>query len=458
MEQPLGGWAEDRICYVCGSSCAPTHTLRSTPGPRPDDPYFPFLEGHEPPLGCRRINDPVPYVRSCYLCYTLLTQQWDRYQKDNTPHNRRLYWLKRVDNGPYAGAEMGTQEYANDVLGITPTPVYPPRDPGLTPMEDGPSAPPGASGAIGPPPGSSVLDLRQSPLTSAPNGGGNNSNPGSYTSSTGTTGTDILDLSMPDKNSNTQVCYVCGEEHRRGSLTHIGARPTPNQPFFPSLMLHSRPARSRPMDSAGRVLACQACTQHLLHQWQLYQAQGVGHTERNYTLRKRAPPATDSFVCYTCSLEYPPSSARVTYAGPNPEGATYYPFIARLEKPHRAKPISPTNQVEVCSICFKSIPQKHQGFTGLPTAAPAASTPPAHPPPQPNNKSPDIRFRPYEMTKPSTPKQTPPATPTTKDDGAMVSQPPGAGPLSSAHPTYVCPSCCQMVSRSETEWVPTAPE
>uniref|UniRef100_A0A0A9XQ57 Genetic suppressor element 1 n=3 Tax=Lygus hesperus TaxID=30085 RepID=A0A0A9XQ57_LYGHE len=464
MEQPLGGWAEDRICYVCGSSCAPTHTLRSTPGPRPDDPYFPFLEGHEPPLGCRRINDPLPYVRACYLCYTLLTQQWDRYQKDSTPHNRRLYWLKRVDNGPYAGAEMGTQEYANDVLGITPTPVYPPRDPGLAPMEDGPNAHPGASGAIGPPsgaigppPGASVLDLRQSPLTSAPNGGGNHSNPGSYTSSTGTTGTDILDLSMPDKNSNTQVCYVCGEEHRRGSLTHIGARPTPNQPFFPSLMLHSRPARSRPMDSAGRVLACQACTQHLLHQWQVYQAQGVGHTERNYTLRKRAPPATDSFVCYTCSLEYPPSSARVTYAGPNPEGATYYPFIARLEKPHRAKPISPTNQVEVCSICFKSIPQKHQGYTGLPTA-PAASTPPSHPPPQPNNKSPDIRFRPYEMSKPSTPKQTPPATPTTKDDGAVVSQPPGAGPLSSAHPTYVCPSCCQMVSRSETEWVPTAPE
>lgn len=381
---------EALVCFACGGSGhTQEYSLRITPR-APGEPYFPFLDSHEPPVNYRGPRGHS--VNVCGLCSTLLNQQWERYQRDGTPHSRRLYWLKRVDNGPYTGAELAAQgEYAANFLSLDHQ-QQPFRDSGISSLEE--VVPPPMPNSNLSQKNDSALDLRQSPsIVSAPNGG--HSNPGSVTSSSGT---DILDLSMPDKNSNTQVCYVCGEEHRRGSLTHIGARPLPNQPFFPSLMLHPRPSRSRPMDSAGRVLACSVCHQHLLHQWQAYQAQGIAHSDRNYVLRKRVQPAqhiNEASTCSVCGTE---------------SGGFYQQGAA-----------------QVCATCYNKSQKPQQERKSSPAS-----------------KSPDIRFRPYEMSKPTV---KPSSSATSKD---AVSNQSGSN--------FRCPVCCNMAHRHEAQWLPSAPE
>lgn len=128
----------------------------------------------------------------------------------------------------------------------------------------------------------SALDLRNSSIgsnsvnLSSIQGIGSNSNSSTGSAGGGSIGggTDILDLSMPDKNSVTEVCYVCGDEQRRGSLMELSTcvpKDTKDleKPFFPIFdESHARPARSRPKDPKSMVQACKACYSHLMTQWQ----------------------------------------------------------------------------------------------------------------------------------------------------------------------------------------------
>lgn len=464
------------VCYVCGfRGAGELYSLRVRPNQdRPNEASFPFLEGHEPPNGLAPASQQS-YVRVCSICYTMLMQQWESYEREGRPYSQRLYHLKRFDGKNFIGAEMSLQgEYAAQMLGLSSehlavsTGVSAPGGPTVSgipvssaypqqiaeamqyysaytrpdaasvvqlgaltsgrPMsrETGNYQPPNSAAAdtretpirsssrneriespqgtykrnvesYGPPSGGvrpssrneklstrpmsrdrvtpvslsaqSAPGLAQSTplpqttrpssfaqhkfklgyLNSQPSGGTpgsnsvvtttaagasatalealsgkaalyqqqlarqqqnvsggpavayssqvaathaslhaameedgaldlrNNSSRSSDSSSTMPSAADILDLSMPDKNSITEVCYVCGDEYRRGSLIELGTvlpkeAKDVDKAYFPIFgETHPRPARSRPKDPKGNIQACKLCHQHLVQQWHHYQ-------------------------------------------------------------------------------------------------------------------------------------------------------------------------------------------
>lgn len=206
---------------------------------------------------------------------------------------------------------------------------------------------------------------RSSVISQASHGGGGGSCAGGSSgcgtgsdASSSTTDVASMDLTLPDKNAAFEVCYVCGDEFKRGTLSYTFAKQlsSPKEPFYPSLICHPRPPRSRPIDSAGRVLTCEECHDHLLTQWHQFEDEEdeVPHSDRNYVLRRRPQTASSNagdgaatFVCYICALDYHSSSLRLLYARPNSELEPYYPFIEQQKPPPGASPISPQGMVQV---------------------------------------------------------------------------------------------------------------
>jgi hypothetical protein len=113
---------ETDICYVCASRGAiEKYSIRVKPNPDRNEPYFQFLSDHKPPNGVPHWTQSGNLVRTCFVCYTTLIQQWEAYEREDKPHNQRVYWLKRSDGKAYTGAEMSQQgEYAAQLLGLNP--------------------------------------------------------------------------------------------------------------------------------------------------------------------------------------------------------------------------------------------------------------------------------------------------------------------------------------------------
>lgn len=152
---------------------------------------------------------------------------------------------------------------------------------------------------------------------------------------------------MPDKNSLNEVCYVCGDEQKRGSLIEIcSVEPKDvrdrNKPYFPIFNeTHPRPARSRPKDPRGTIQACALCHDHLMKQWHYFLVNDVPDGKRLYKLRPTLSTGRTTFVCYTCGNETLSTNLMLVYCCQNAENEPFYPFIKTMKPYPNASPISP---------------------------------------------------------------------------------------------------------------------
>lgn len=400
MKHSMGDYPPRIACFVCGLEGPADYPLYVSPHGYSDQkplPHFPFLIELVPPLGCRP-PDTNSAAYSCRACYSSLMRQWDDNERGGVAIEKRVYWTKRMDGLPILDPEqqlaINRSEFSkfpvrSNIQMPAPTHVastVPSR--GSRTPDSRRNASPHTSithwKEMGPPASTaptldhsqddndSALDLSSGSrgretmksCSSAMSHISAVSHHSSYVSEGAGSSTDILDLTLPDKNATTEVCYVCGDEFKRGSLNYIHTRQANKTSHYPSLVHHPRPPRSRPMDSAGRVHACEDCCQYLLVQWEKFETEKLNHTDRNYMLRKRQTPVVDTttFVCYICALDYHSSSLRLLYCRSNSENEPYYPQVELQRPPPGASPISSGGMVQVCSHCYKCTRDKYQGY------------------------------------------------------------------------------------------------
>ena len=408
------------VCYVCGSlgGVCSLHVHA-----RDNGPYFPFLENHDPPKGARLPNSNG-VIDSCRVCYSFLLQQWDSYERTKTPPVKRLYWLKRVDNGTFTGAEMRIQgEYAAQVMGL--------------------QYQPSGSGTLSP--------YDYAGIVSGPNSGGSRKgviSPGgsSYISSqagyedrvTNTEGDEVLDLSVtnskpdskcaplrnlensevaskrkqtppepsPKLEGSTIVCYVCAKEYPSSLGRFIYAmKHGDDEPYFPFFYNIPPPKGCMILTKNGLTKACSGCRKTLCRQWRYFESNEVPEDQRVYQIDDKPVPyqsvaggmvgihnprlqtrpdahhnhsSAEHEACYLCAHALTKDNMEMVQTiDPQKKGGKYnmyFPFIAKLHRPKGARPIDKGGNIISCRKCYinlhhqwqtyetEAVPIKHRKF------------------------------------------------------------------------------------------------
>ncbi len=381
------------ICFVCGSKGG-SHVLHIKP--RDKGAYFPFLEHHDPPKGCRPPTNGT--IQACGVCYAFLIGQWDSFERTKTPAIKRLYWLKRCDDGQFTGAEMRIQgEYAAQVMGLQYTPGSFGGASGGTSDYNGipPSPVPSTPHSLSPvkpsrhpspkkfkfeqEPSGGVLDLSiTSPIKSKPSGSSKRPRHADVSKEV---------ENIPIKDGQTIICYLCGSEQPMSLGRYVFSKKSvEGEPFFPFLE-HIRPPKgAMPLTPQGLTRVCSNCRTTLSRQWKAYDATSTPEQERMYRINNQpvsifpktaaqepkqrsaeAHPAELDFqeICYLCGQVYHKDSMKLLYTRPpreNSKHSMYFPFVENLQRHSKAKGIDSEGRVPSCRACYSYLQRQWQTY------------------------------------------------------------------------------------------------
>ncbi|XP_074646491.1 uncharacterized protein LOC141902586 isoform X2 [Tubulanus polymorphus] len=373
------------VCFVCGSLGA-TSTLHIKP--REKGSYFPFLEHHDPPKGCQKPG-PGGLIPSCKVCFSFLNQQWECFERTKTPPIKRLYWLKRADDGLYTGAEMNTQgEYAALLFGLhhhrSPYNQYDQgrsnQVPGMMTYktevgDDGyvtnqsQSAPVNSDSFDS----SGAMDLTGNLKSSKPSA---------------QNGYPEAGIAPSEESASTMVCYTCGKTAPSTSGKFVYSRKqTDAVKYFPFLEKIEPPTGAMALGKQGLTRVCGSCWNGLQTQWKAYELTSTNEENRIYNVGNVSAPTHAQTViassplkgtesplqsnvkrieeaCFLCGQVYHRDSLKIIYAKPPYKGVMdpmYFPFIFNLKTPSKARQMDGDGRVMACRMCYNSL--KHQWHT-----------------------------------------------------------------------------------------------
>lgn len=372
------------VCYVCGSRGASCILYVRPPPQDCGVSYFSFLESHVPPRGARK-PDSVGAVSACTVCSAFLNQQWDAFERTRTPLIKRLYWLKRIDNGAFTGAEMSVQgEYIAQLMGLHSG--ISASSGGGSPFEYGNHA-----GISCGKPDLLASDDEDSVASDSTNGALDLSvsprkldrrarKRGQTKVNAGTAG-----VSSRKRNSNGDmsniVCYMCRTLCHKALARFIYAfKSSSDEPHFSFLLDLSPPAGAMPLTKTGVTQVCAECRKTLTRQWRSYESRAVPEADRVYWINDVAYPerhkslrqnlvsdrqqksatCAGTDICYLCGQPSGASNWIATRKGDKTE--MVLPFVAQLKCPTGARPIGVDGRTRICSPCFVHIKEQWQKF------------------------------------------------------------------------------------------------